>query len=96
MTVKNKWLIGVGIVVGLVVLFFLPFVWHSLFPVQSVGYGAWGGMPMHGGAGMGFFPMFGGMGFGMFFVWLISLALLTLVGLGIAALIKYLNTPTSK
>jgi hypothetical protein len=39
--------------------------------------------------------MFGGMGFGMFFVWLIPLALLVLIGLGIAALIKYLTKPSS-
>ena len=93
MSTKNKWLIGAGIVVGLIVLFALPFAWQALFSTQN--YGAWGGM--HGGMGSsGFFPMFGGMGFGMFFMWLIPLALLTLVGLGIAALIKYLNTPTSK
>ena len=40
--------------------------------------------------------MFGGMGFGMFFLWLIPIGLLTLIGLGIAALIKYLNNPASK
>jgi hypothetical protein len=33
------------------------------------------------------------MGFGMFFMWLIPLGLLTLIGLSIAALIKYLRTP---
>lgn len=96
MTTKNKWLIGIGVVVGLIVLFFLPLAWHALFPVQSFGYGAWGGMPMHGGMGSsGFFPMFGGMGFGMFFVWLIPISLLVLIGLGIAALIKYLTKPAS-
>jgi hypothetical protein len=84
MTTKNKWLIGIGVVVGLVVLFALPFLWHALYSVQSFGYGVWGGMPMRGG-----------MGFGMFFMWLIPIGLLVLMGLGIAALIKYLNTPAS-
>jgi hypothetical protein len=47
-----------------------------------------------GGYGMhGFSPMFGGFGFGMFFMWLIPLGLLVLIGLGIAALIKYLRAP---
>jgi len=91
MTTKNKWLIGVGIVVGLLVLFALPFLWHALYP--AAGYGMTGGYGMHG---FGFSPMRGGMGFGMFFVWLIPLGLLILIGLGIAALIKYLNTPSAK
>jgi hypothetical protein len=37
--------------------------------------------------------MRGGFGFGMSFMWLIPFGLLTLIGLGIAALIKYLRTP---
>ena len=92
MSTKNKWLIGAGIVIGLIVLFALPFAWHALFPVQGygmMGYG-YGNMPMHG---YGFSPMRGGFGFGMSFIWIIPLALLTLIGLGIAALIKYLRTP---
>jgi hypothetical protein len=88
MITKNKWFIGAGVMVGLIVLFALPFVWQALFSAQSFG--------MHSGMGSGFFPMFGGMGLGMFFVWLIPLALLTLVGLSIAALIKYLSTPSAK
>ncbi len=97
MSAKNKWLIGIGIVVGLVVLFFLPSIWHALFPAQSYGYGMWGGMhQMRGGFSPGFFPRFGGMGFGMFFIWLIPLGLLVLVGLAIAALIKYLKTPPAQ
>jgi hypothetical protein len=88
MTIKNKWLIGVGIVLGLIVLFFLPFVWQALFSVRNFG--------MHGGMGYGFLPMFGGMGFGMFFMLLIPLGLLVLIGLSIAALIKYLRTPPSQ
>ena len=96
MSTKNKWLIGIGITVGLIVLFFLPFLWHALYPAQSYGYGMWGGMHMRGGMGSGFFPTFGGMGFGMFFMWLIPLGLLVLIGLGIAALIKYLKTPPTQ
>jgi hypothetical protein len=91
MSTKNKWLIGAGIVIGLIVLFALPFAWHALFPVQ--GYGMMGGYGMHG---YGFSPMRGGFGFGMSFIWLIPLGLLTLIGLGIAALIKYLRTPPTK
>jgi hypothetical protein len=95
MSTKNKWLIGAGIVVGLIVLFALPFAWQTLFHPQAygmMGYG-YGNMPMHGGQGYGFLPMHGWFGFGMFFMWLIPLALLTLIGLGIAALIKYLRAP---
>jgi hypothetical protein len=88
MSTKNKWLIGTGIVVGLIVLFALPFAWHALFPAQ--GYGMMNGYGMHN---FGFSPMRGGFGFGMSFMLLIPLALLTLIGLGIAALIKYLRTP---
>jgi len=93
MSTKNKWLLGIGIAIGLIVLFALPFLWHVLYPVTGYGYGMWGGMHMHG---FGFSPMRGGMGFGMFFMWLIPLGLLVLIGLGIAALIKYLNTPSAK
>jgi hypothetical protein len=95
MTTKNKWLIGVGIVIVLIVLFALPFVWQTLFPVQ--GYGMWGGMHMRGGMmGPGFSPLYGGMGLGAFFMWLIPLGLIALIGLGIAALIKYLKTSESE
>jgi hypothetical protein len=95
MTAKNKWLIGVGVVIVLLVLFALPFVWQILFPAQ--GYGMWGGMHMRGGMmGPGFSPLYGGMGFGTFFMWLIPLGLLLLIGLGNAALIKYLNAPPSQ
>ena len=41
MSTKNKWLIGVGIVVGLIVLFALPFAWHALFPAQGYGMMGW-------------------------------------------------------
>jgi hypothetical protein len=80
MFAKNKWLIGAGVVIGLIVLFALPFAWHALFPLQ--GYGMVRGYGMRGG-----------FGFGMTFMWVIPLALLTLIGLGIAALIKYLRAP---
>jgi hypothetical protein len=93
MSTKNKWLIGAGIVIGLIVLFVLPFAWQALFYTQGYGMMRYGNMPMHS---FGFSPMFGGMGFGMFFIWLIPLGLLTLIGLGIAALIKYLKTPPSQ
>ena len=92
MSTKNKWLIGAGIVLGLIILFALPFVWQAVFPAQGFGMLGYGSMPMHG---FGFSPMHGGMGFGMFFLWLIPLALLTLTGLSIAALIKYLRTPSA-
>ena len=91
MSTKNKWLIRIGIAIGLIVLFALPFIWRAFFPVQ--GYGMMGGYGMHG---FGFSPMFGGFGFGMFFMLLIPLGLLTLIGLGIAALIKYLRTPPAQ
>ena len=93
MSTKNKWLIGIGIVVGLIVLFALPFAWHALFPAQGYGMMGYGNMPMHG---FGFSPMRGGFGFGMSFMWIIPLALLTLIGLSIAALVKYLRTPPSQ
>ena len=94
MSTKNKWLLGVGIALGLIVLFFLPSMWQALFPAQGFGM-------MHGNMSMmdntGFSHMRGGgmMGYGTSFLWLIPLTLLTLVGLSIAALIKYLRTPTA-
>lgn len=93
MSTKNKWLMGAGIVLGLIVLFVLPFAWQALFPAQGFGMMmGYGNMPMHG---FGFSNMRGGMGFGMSFLWLIPLALLTLIGLSIAALIKYLRNPSA-
>ena len=91
MSIKNKWLIVAGVVVGLIVLFALPFVWQTVFHAQ--GFGMMGGS-MHSGFGSGFFPMHSGMGFGMSFLWLIPLALLTLIGFSIAALVKYLREPS--
>lgn len=95
MTTKNKWLLGVGIILGLIVLFALPFVWQTLF--HSQGFGMMGYGRTHMMYGNGFSPMHGGigfgMGFGMLFMGLIPLGLIVLIGLGIAALIKYLRTP---
>ena len=102
MSTKNKWLLGIGIAIGLVVLFFLPSMWQALFPAQGFGMMGQGfGMMGHGNVSMmnnaGFSHMRGGgmMGYGTSFLWLIPLTLLTLVGLSIAALIKYLRTPTA-
>jgi hypothetical protein len=97
MSTKNKWLVGIGIAIGLIVLFALPFIWRAFFPVQGYGMtlapGASAGVGGYGMHGFGFSPMFGGFGFGMFFMMLIPLGLLTLICLGIAALIKYLRAP---
>lgn len=100
MSAKNKWLIGAGIVLGLIVLFFLPSIWQVLFPSQGFGMmgyayngNGYGHRPMMGG--YGFSPLYGLMGFGMFFMWLIPLGLLALIVLGIAALVKYLKSHSS-
>ncbi len=92
MNTKNKWLIGIGIALGLIVLFALPFIWHVVFPAAGYGYGQMmGGYAQGQMMGGGFSPMRGGMsGFG--FMWLVPLALLTVLGLSIAALIKYLRS----
>ncbi len=85
---STKWIIG--IMIGLVVLFALPFVWQLLFPAYS-GYGM-----MRGAGGYGYhMPMmgygFGFMPFGMIFMWLIPLGTLVFLGLGIAWLVKQLT-----
>lgn len=79
-----KWTIG--IIIGLVVLFALPFVWQAISPGYGYGMMGYGHMPMMGNYGFGFMP------FGMLFMWLIPLGLVVLLGLGIAALVKYLTT----
>ncbi len=83
-----KWTIGV--VIGLVVLFLVPLAWRLVFPAYGFGMmsGGYGHMPMMGGYGYGFMP------FGMIFMWLIPIGLLVLIGLGIAALVKYLTNKT--
>ncbi len=91
MTTNKKWLVGIGVAIGLVVLFVLPFIWQAFFP--AIGYGMMGGYgyrPMMGG---GFNGGMMGYGFGFGLMGLIPLALLVLLGLSIAALIKYLRAP---
>jgi hypothetical protein len=100
MSTTNKWLIGIGVVLLLVVMYTLPFVFQStsLTPGGMMGgngsgmmqggrMGGNGGM-MHNSGMMG--NSFFGIGYGL--MWIIPLSLLTLVGLGIAALIKYLRS----
>lgn len=91
MSTKNKWLLGFGIILGLGVLFALPFAWQALFHAQNFGLAGYGHMPMMRGGG--FSHMGGFMGIGMLMAGLIPLGLIVLIGLGIAALIKYLRTP---
>ncbi|MCE9646658.1 MAG: hypothetical protein K8S20_11730 [Chloroflexi bacterium] len=91
MSTKNKWLLGFGIILGLSVLFALPFAWQALFHAQRYGLTGYGQMPMM--RSPGFSHMGGDMGLGMFIAGLIPLGLIILMGLGIAALIKYLRTP---
>ncbi|HEU0292706.1 MAG TPA: hypothetical protein VFR47_08210 [Anaerolineales bacterium] len=93
MSKTAKWIIG--IVIALLVLqFAMPFVWQLIFPNVYTGYGMMGRgygfgmhMPMMGGFGFGFF--------GMLLMWLIPLGVLTLIGLGIAWLVKQLTSKTS-
>lgn len=98
MSTNNKWLIGIGVILLLAVMYALPFVFQSVAPG---GYGMMGGggMMRNGGgmAGGGYNAMHnmmhGGMMMGGYgFTWLVLLALLTLLGLSIAALIKYLRS----
>lgn len=92
MSNKNKWLVGIGILLGLLILFAVPFVWQALWPNAGFGMMGYGTMPMM----RGFAPMHGPYGFGgfsflMFFLWLIPPGLLALIVLGIFALVKYLR-----
>ena len=83
----QKWMLGIAL--AFAALLTLPFVWRLISPYgryQIMGYGYGWQMPMmYAGNGM--------MGFGMLFMWLISLALLVLIGLGIAWLVK---APTAR
>ena len=97
MSNRNKWLIGVGILAGLLILFALPFIWQALS--GDAGYGPGYGMMRYGRMPMmhGYAPMHGSYGYGgfsfmMFLAWLIPTGLLVLIGLGIASLIKYLRS----
>jgi len=98
MSSTAKWILGVS--VFLIVLFLVaPFVWQVVFPSQSfgmMGYGP-GHMRLGPGSMMGD-RQFGsenygyGMNpFGFLFMGLIQLGVLALLGLSIAALIKYLR-----
>lgn len=77
---KTNWKWILGLVVLLVILFFLPTLWQNLFgfggqhPMMMDGLHNWGSGRM-GGTG---YAMFGGllMGAGMLFAWLIPLGLL--------------------
>ncbi len=87
-----KWVLGIVIVVG--VLFVLPALGWLFMPFGGYGMMGYGRYPMMGGWHMPM--MYGGydaFGFGMIFAWLIPLGLLVLIGLAIAALIKFLRTP---
>ena len=84
---KNwKWAIGItsAILLILIPLFagmlFLP---NGGYGMMNYGYG-WHMPMMYGGFGM--------IGFGMIFMWLISIASLVLIGLGIAWLVKALTS----
>lgn len=90
-----KWIVGI-IVALLVLQLVLPFVWQWAFPNAYAGYGMMGrgygyGMhvPMMGGYGYGMMP------FGTIFMWLVPLATLALIGLGIAWLVKQLTSKAS-
>ena len=84
MKFNPKWIVGIAL--GLVVLFAIPFVWWVFMPFggdgMMRGYGY--GMPM-------MYYGFGRMPFGMLFMWLIPLGILTLIALGIVWLIKQLT-----
>ena len=99
MSTTNKWLLGIGFIVLIAVMYALPFVFQGVNPFYGYGPGMMGG-GRGGMMGGGFYGMHGGMmgssyglfGFMHIFMWIVPLALLTLVGLGIAALIKYLRS----
>jgi hypothetical protein len=78
-----KWFLGTTLVLA---LFFGPYLFRLLFPTLGYGYGMMGGRD--GGydmmGGYGFFP-FGGL------MWLIPLATLALLVLGIVWLVNNLN-----
>jgi hypothetical protein len=73
---KINW--AVVVIAGLVALVLLGF---GTGMMGGWGYGGWG---MMGSWGHGFWPF----GIGMFFMWLIPLGFIVLVGLGIAWLVK--------
>jgi hypothetical protein len=91
---KNNWKWMLGITLFMVILFFLPTLYHGLFGYAGFGPGMMSGYgwqrPMMGGFGRsyGMFSPFGGlfMGIGMLFGWLIQLGLLFLLVYGALAL----------
>ncbi|MDQ3007769.1 MAG: hypothetical protein M3R47_20610 [Chloroflexota bacterium] len=84
-----KWAIGITSAILLILIpLFVGMLFLSNGGYKMMGYGYGWHMPMmYGGYGM--------MGFGMLFMWLISLGLLVLIGLGIAWLVKAL-TPSKQ
>jgi len=82
------------VALAIMVLLVLPIAWSLFLP--NGGYGMMGygwHMPMMNG-NFGMIPFHGALGFGMMlFMWLISLASLVLIGLGIAWLVKALTAP---
>jgi hypothetical protein len=83
---KTGWILA--IVLGLIVLFFLPSLWMGRF--WSGGYG---GM-MRGPGMMGGFGYMNPLGFfGMALMWLIPVGVLVLLVVGAVALVNGLNKP---
>jgi hypothetical protein len=76
-----KWILGIALVL---ILFFGPYLFGLLFP--GIGYGMMG--YGHGRiSGFSFFP------FGMGLMWLVPLAAIALVVLGVVWLVNNLNGP---
>lgn len=90
MSTTNKWLIGIGIVVLVAFMYALPFILQSGNPVYGSGTGMMGGGMMRGSGMMDNYSY--GYGLSSIFMWVFPISLLTLMGLGIAALIKYLRS----
>jgi len=85
MSKTTKWIIGI-VVVLVLLQFAMPFAWQLLYPAGNFGYGM-----MRGGYGFGGMHSMMGFGFGGFFMWLLPLGTLILIGLGIAYLWKKLT-----
>ena len=85
---KSTWK-SLGIALAVIVLLIVSFAWRLFVPYGGngmMGYEYGWPMPMmYGGYGM--------MGFGMLFMWLISLASLLVIGLGIAWLGQSAHRP---
>jgi hypothetical protein len=86
---KNNWKWALGFTLAIVILLGPLFAWRFFLPYGMMGNTNGWYMPMmYGGPAM--------MGFGMIFlVWLILLASLVLIGLGIVWLVKELTVPKS-